>query len=220
MCVCISVSTLVFFSFIFLCVSLCVSQYIFTYLSERAERDTRSVLSGVWTDLISEVSFSKTVCYTKVEKPSLPNWKNSNWVLANVKCKQCRPGFELVSPCPFPSTVCIYYSTNVSFAFLGMSQFAYMCASISAIFVCLRIFRCVWMFYRACVCVCVCVAMTMYLFASISVREISICIMVSVYLCVLDSMSSVWRRETETEKDGRKNGRMDRKTEIVFTNVT
>ena len=54
---------------------------IFTSPSARAGYDTRSIFKQSLTGLNSEFSY--------------------------VKCNQSRPGFELVSPCPFPTTITI-----------------------------------------------------------------------------------------------------------------
>ena len=69
-------------------------------------------------NLNTDLSFSWTGCLTKVKESSLPYylpiaWENL-WIHTfpreyhrYVKCKQFRPGFELVSPCQFPTTEAI-----------------------------------------------------------------------------------------------------------------
>ena len=90
---------------------------IFTSPSARAGYDTRSIFKWSLTGLKSEFSFSLTCCSTKAEEPSLPY----NLPIAGgriigfipfprvlVLCEmQSPPGFELMSPCPFPTTITI-----------------------------------------------------------------------------------------------------------------
>ena len=62
----------------------------------------------------SEFSFSQTSCLTKAEEPSLPyylpiaGWRIIGFIpfpRCYVKCNQSGPGFELLSPCPYPATI-------------------------------------------------------------------------------------------------------------------
>ena len=89
--------------------------FIFTNPSARAGCDTRSIFKRSLTGLNSEFSFSWTSCLTKVEEPSLPDYLSITGgriigfipFPSYVKCYQSRPGFELVSWCPFPTTIII-----------------------------------------------------------------------------------------------------------------
>ena len=91
---------------------------IFTNTSARAGYDTRSIFKRSLTGLNSEFSFSKTSCLSKAEEPSLSYYLPIARgriigfipfprVLVLCECNQSRPGFELVSPCPFPTTITI-----------------------------------------------------------------------------------------------------------------
>ena len=68
------------------------------------------------TGLNSEFSFSLTSCLLKAEGPSLSYYLPIAggriigfipFPRVLVKCNQSRPGFELVPPCPFPTTITI-----------------------------------------------------------------------------------------------------------------
>ena len=89
---------------------------IFTNPSTRAGYDTRSIFKHSLTGLNSEFSFSQTSCHTKAKEPSLPYYLPIAggriigfipFPRVLVLCNQSRPGFELVSPCPFPMTITI-----------------------------------------------------------------------------------------------------------------
>ena len=86
--------------------------------SARTGYDTGSVFKQSLTGLNSEFSFSLTSCLTKAEEPSLSYYLPIaggriigfipfSRVLVLCECNQSRPGFELVSPCPFPTTITI-----------------------------------------------------------------------------------------------------------------
>ena len=85
-------------------------RWIRIYPPARAGYDTRSIFKRSLTCLNSEFSFSKTSCLTKSEEISLPYYlpiARGRIIGCYVKCNQPRPGFELVSPCPFPTTITI-----------------------------------------------------------------------------------------------------------------
>ena len=77
--------------------------------------DTRSIFKRSLTGLNSEFSFSQISCLTNAEEHSLPYYlpiaggRITGFVPfpRYVKCNQSRPGFELVSPCPFSTTITI-----------------------------------------------------------------------------------------------------------------
>ena len=85
---------------------------LFTNPSARAGYDTRSIFKRSLTGLNSEFSFSDKSCLTKAEEPSLSYYLPIAggriigfipFPRVLVLCEmQSRPGFELVSPCPFP----------------------------------------------------------------------------------------------------------------------
>ena len=90
-------------------ITSCLTGFIiFTNPSARARYDTRSVFKRSLTGLNSEFSFSKTSCLTKPEEHSLSYYLPiGGGIQCYVKCNQSRPGFELVSRCPFSATITI-----------------------------------------------------------------------------------------------------------------
>ena len=87
---------------------------IFTNPCTGAGYDTWSIFKRSLTGLNSEFSFSETSCLAKAEEISLPYYlpiaggRIIGFIpFPNVKCNQSRSGFELVSPCPFPTTITI-----------------------------------------------------------------------------------------------------------------
>ena len=94
--------------------------YIYIYMKPfpQARYDTRSILKWSLKGLNSEFFFSHTNCHTKVIELSLPYYlpiargKIVGFILfisilALWKCKYLCPGFELGSPCSFPTTIAI-----------------------------------------------------------------------------------------------------------------
>ena len=91
-----------------------VNPYLPTPPPARAGYDTKSIFNRSLTSLNSDFSFSWTSCFTKAEETSLLYYLPiaggriiSQGYLWYVKWNQPRPGFELVSPCPFPTTIAI-----------------------------------------------------------------------------------------------------------------
>ena len=91
---------------------------LFTNPSARAGYDTRSIFKRSLAGLNSEFSFSKTSCLTKAEEPSpsyyLPiaggriiGFIPFPRVLVLCEMKPVSSRYELVSPCPFPTTITI-----------------------------------------------------------------------------------------------------------------
>ena len=90
--------------------------YIFTNPSTWAGYDTRSIFMRSSTGLTSEFSFSSTSCLIKAEELSLSYYLPIAGgriigfipfprVLVLCEMPKLRPGFELVSLCPFPTTI-------------------------------------------------------------------------------------------------------------------
>ena len=86
--------------------------------STRAGYDTRSIFKRSLTGLNSEYSFSSTSCLTKAEEPSLPYYLPIAGgriigfipfprVLVLCEMQSVSSRFELVSLCPFPTTITI-----------------------------------------------------------------------------------------------------------------
>ena len=94
-----------------------VYKYIYPTASLWAGCDTRSIFKRIIMALISEFFFSKIGCLTKTKELSLSyslaiTGRRDGFIffpmlLRYVKCKQPRPGFELESPCPFPTMITI-----------------------------------------------------------------------------------------------------------------
>ena len=83
---------------------------IFPKTLERAECKKGQFLNQSLTCLNSEFSFSYAGCHDKVKVSSLLNYlltEGGRIIGCWVKFKQLHLGFELGSPCPFPTTITI-----------------------------------------------------------------------------------------------------------------
>ena len=92
--------------------------YLFNNPSARTGCNTRSVFKRSLTGLISKFFFSEISCQSKTKEPGLRYFSPIAGervigfilfprILIYVKCNQPRPGLELVSTCPFFTTVTI-----------------------------------------------------------------------------------------------------------------
>ena len=118
------------------------TRYYLPNPSARAGYDTRSIFKRSLTGFNSEFSFSLTSCLTKAEEPSLSYYLPIAggriigfipFPRVYVKCNQFRPGFELVSPCPFPTTI----TTTPQGTVIEQSVFDRWHSQVSLVFVCL-----------------------------------------------------------------------------------
>ena len=149
-----------------MCVCVCVCVCVRPTLATES-CDTESFLSC----LNSECSFSKNDCHTKVKEPSLPYYLPISkrriyfprlFVLSK-NLQQPRPGFELVSPSPFPTLchgylslyLCLSRSLSPGHA-LSLSLSLFVCVCVCE---CVHECMCMWglsVCMSVCVCVCVC----------------------------------------------------------------
>ena len=96
--------------YIYIYICICICMYL-PSPSARAGCDTGLIFKQSLTGFDSDFSFSKNGCLTKAEEPSLPSyWRESKRIhifpksiSAFGKWNQYLPGFELLSPCPFPT---------------------------------------------------------------------------------------------------------------------
>ena len=101
--------------YIYVCVCVCVC-VCFTNPSAWAWCETKSIFKWSLTGMNLKFSFFQAGCHIKVKEPNLLyystlRWRKNNWIHTfpqvykrYVRWKLSRPGFELWSLCPFPTT--------------------------------------------------------------------------------------------------------------------